>query len=501
MIRPIAILAALLFLATPGRTGEPDPEATDAVVFLKDLGRGKPAPAKKALDDLVILTGVGKRDPYYRVVEILTKGGAKEIIEFRPDRLADAFARLAKRRPGNVVVVIRPETLDVHFQYEFLERASRLDGDPFVDFRFGYVTGATADEAVAFVEGIAKARKKRLPRTILMFGPSSRPAPLSAARPHHWAEGFTVRRYHHPQDAKDICDRLKEIAGTGILSASGHGEPEGVAHGLRGEQIRKSGLRLAPALYFSGPCWCGVPGTWFKPESGRYVRKTVAPEKSFLLALIGSGVTGAFAGLDPDRGETNNREREDVIAGETLGAAAKNTYDDVVLSYRRSKLVLPRYVPGKPAPFRDIHDNMISGAACRALYGDPTWRPFPSTAEDPLRMKLDWTRKDLVATWKGLPTKVRGWRVIDICRGGGGWTHRLRFTFDLDAKKAAKLGTFEVVSVTKDGKALPYVYPTAALESWGDEVRVHVLIVFPRKDGDRALWGGREYAVRLRFGK
>ncbi|MCP3858606.1 MAG: hypothetical protein GY704_03045, partial [Phycisphaeraceae bacterium] len=280
-----------------------------------------------------------------------------------------------------MVLVVRPTTLDVHFHYEILERASRLDGDSFVDFRLGYVTGATADDAVAFVEGIAKARKKGIPRTILQFGPSTRPSPLSNPGPHAWAKGFTLRRYSHAQDAKDVCEQLKGLRGIGILSAGGHGEPEGVAHGLRGAEIRAAKLELFPALYFSGPCYCGVPGRWYKPERGLYVENTVPSSESFLLALIGAGATGVFAGLDPDRGETNHREREDVIAGSTLGEASKNTYDDVVLAYRRKALVLPRYVVGKRAPFRDIHDNMISGAACRALFGLPTFRPFPSTEE------------------------------------------------------------------------------------------------------------------------
>ena len=56
---------------------------------------------------------------------------------------------------------------------------------------------------------------------------------------------------------------LAAAKGTGVLSAWGHGMPDGVAHGMSGQMLRASGLDLHPALYFSGPCYCGVTGRWF----------------------------------------------------------------------------------------------------------------------------------------------------------------------------------------------------------------------------------------------
>ncbi|MEN8152051.1 MAG: hypothetical protein ABFS86_19705, partial [Planctomycetota bacterium] len=350
--------------------------------------------------------------------------------------------------------------------------------------------------------GIRAARRKKPAKSILEFGPSSRPSPLTRPAPHKWAEGFTSRRLAHAEDHEDVPKLLAAAKGTGVLSAWGHGMPDGVAHGMTGKKLRASGLSLYPALYFSGPCYCGVTGRWFGMERGAIAEKTVAPEDSFLLALINARVTAAFAGLDPDRGETNHHELDHVlITGEPLGMASKSTYDDVVVAYRRPELKLPRYEVGKGQPYRDIHDNMISGSACRALFGDPRFRPFAKAGEDPFRVKHEWTKKGLVVTWRSEGGAGKTWMPVDINRANGSWTHRLRFRFELDLDDAKKLSKFEVLSVTKDGKDLPYIYPTAALETWGGKLIVHALIVFPVDPKNRALFGGKEYEARLRFSK
>jgi len=506
-IRPavLSLIPFLVVIAAPEavlRAADEIAEKTDAVVFLDIVSRSEGAPGKKSVDDFVVLSEVSKKDPYHAVVDVLTKGERTEVLYFDRRRLGPLFDKLEKRKPGVVAVVIRPGSLDVNFHFEFLERASRLDADPFVDFTFGYLTGATAEEAVAFVEGIRAAMKKKPAKSVLEFGPSRQPRALTGAAPHAWADGFKSRKLSHPEDEADVPKLLRAAKGIGVLSAWGHGMPDGVDHGMTGRALRESGLDLHPALYFSGPCYCGVTGRWFGLERGAVTEKRVAPEDSFLLALIKARVTAAFAGLDPDRGETNHHELDHVLlTGDPLGMASKSTYDDVVVAYRRPELKLPRYEVGKRRPYRDIHDNMISGSACRALFGDPRFRPFPKAGEDPFRVRHEWTSKGLVVTWIGGDNLGKTWMPVDINRANGSWTHRLRFRFELPLDKVKKLTKFEVLAVTKDGKDLPYLYPTAALETWGGKLIVHALIVFPVNPSDRALWGGKEYVARLRFPK
>jgi hypothetical protein len=497
--RLLPLVVALVLAAGPAFGGDRPAEDPDATVFLRAGRRGEPAPSKEAVGDLVVLSEVAEDDPWFAAVRALGVT-AREVVPFRPDAPAKAFERLSVLRPGRVLVLIRPESLDVDVHFEILERASRLDDDPFVDFAFGYLTGASPEEAVRFAQGIAAARGKPFPRTILSFGPSSQAAPLGSEAPHGWARGMKERRLAHAEGATDVAEALAKVDGVGVYEAWGHGMPDRVSDGLTGAQIRASGLDLHPALYFSGPCYCGVTGRWFGWERGRMAEQKVAPRESFLLALLGARVTGAFAGLDPDRGETCHHELEHLLlTGEPLGLAAKTSYDDAALAYRRPELALPRHAGGG-SPFRDIHDQMISGTACRALFGDPTLAPYEAAGDDPFRVETETTKDGLVVTWKGDGRTIgRWWGPVDVCRADGGWTHRLRFRFDVPAELAAKVRTFEVQSVTKDGKPLPFRYPTAAVERWGDVVRLHVLVVFPPDAKDRALWNGRSFEARLRF--
>jgi hypothetical protein len=288
----------------------------------------------------------------------------------------------------------------------------------------------------------------------------------------------------------------------GVYAATGHGEPSRVSDGLTGAQIRAAGLDFSSSLYFSGPCWCGVPKRWFRLEKGSIAEHEVAPTESFLLGLVSARASGVFAGLDPDRGESSHHELEHLLLhGEPLGHASKSTYDDAVLAYRREKLALPRYEEHRGYPYRDIHDLRISGGACRALFGDPAWAPFKATGADPFRVTTKRGKEGLAVTWRGDDSLGRYWGPVDVMRPGSDadWTHRVRFRIEVPREEAAKLRKFEVVSMTKDGKPLAYVYPTAALESWGDRVRVHGMLVFPPDPKNQALWGGKEWEAKFLF--
>src|SRR6185369_10286579 len=93
----------------------------------------------------------------------------------------------------------------------------------------------------------------------------------------------------------------------------------------------------------------------------------------------------------------------------------------------------------KTSPFRDIHDQMIAGGACRAFFGDPTFAPFPSCGDDPFRVETKRTKDGLAVTWRGDETIGSYWSPVDVFRAAGGWTHRIRFRFEVPRDEATKL--------------------------------------------------------------
>ena len=143
--------AFVLVLSAAARAREPaeDPEAA---VFLGPLAKGEGAPTREGLATRAILTNVAEKKEWRPVLDALRARGYAALVPFRAGRLEAAFKDLARTGPGFVAVVVSPDALDVNLHFELLERASRLDADPFVDFAFGYVTGATPEEALASLE-------------------------------------------------------------------------------------------------------------------------------------------------------------------------------------------------------------------------------------------------------------------------------------------------------------------------------------------------------------
>ncbi|MHC4600298.1 MAG: hypothetical protein ACYS47_14955, partial [Planctomycetota bacterium] len=136
--------------------------------------------ANKASGGYVVLTNLPEKDPYYKAVRTLLAihPGAK-VVSFPKGDVASAAAALKKTAPRHVVVVLKPADLDMNFQGRLLTLCTGLDDDPFCDFAFGYVTGATAEEAAGFAANIRRAWKKPLPKRALEVptfggGPSRR---------------------------------------------------------------------------------------------------------------------------------------------------------------------------------------------------------------------------------------------------------------------------------------------------------------------------------------
>lgn len=143
----------------------------------KRIGRALPEaegfPPKANAGQVVFLSSLPKDDEWTAPIAILAKERKpKAILNFAWDALDETFVKLRELAPEFVVVFVSPEELDVNRHFDFLERATRLDADPFVDFSYGYLTAATPAELKGFVENILKAQKSGLPKKMLDFGPA-----------------------------------------------------------------------------------------------------------------------------------------------------------------------------------------------------------------------------------------------------------------------------------------------------------------------------------------
>jgi hypothetical protein len=400
--------------------------------------------------------------------------------------------------------VAPPDHLDVNLHFALIELMAAIDADPFVDCAFGYVTGATPAEALAFSKRFVELQQKKtqLPRTLFDFGPIAQGPPQSGGPiPHAVGKGWKKTfAYHGP--VAELQKKKESLQGQGVLHAGGHGMPWGIDDGLQGVDLRSGAIDLAPALYFSGPCYCGVTSGWFDTRSGAVQRAAVAPEESFALAALAQGVSALFAGFDPDRGETCEQELEHLLVhGDALGHAIKETYDGVAVARREPKLALLRYEAGKPLPHRGIVDTMTCGGASRALFGDPSWRPLKACAEPAFDVKPKDSAKALELSWAAKKVDSGHWGLIDVYRCDGGWTHRVACRIEIPVATARALSGFAVAQMTARGKPLPYRYPTAMVERFGGKAFLHVYLVFPPAGQQNTFFVERDFELRLVLAK
>src|SRR5262245_33168843 len=106
-------------------------------------------PLHAQTNDYVVLAAFAAEDPFDAAARVLAERHRAAFVRFDPADLEPVRAALTKAAPRHVALVMKPEQVDFAFQRRFLQLATEIDADPFVDFAFGYITGRTADDAVA----------------------------------------------------------------------------------------------------------------------------------------------------------------------------------------------------------------------------------------------------------------------------------------------------------------------------------------------------------------
>ena len=349
----------------------------------------------------VILTDLPQEDPYYVAVTRLQQYRAARIVPFRGSCLGAELQSVRELGPQFVAIVVRPHTIDINFAYDVLEFSSRLDEDPFPDFAYGFITGATADDAVGFVDNIIRAERERdsFPLSIVAFGPSG-VSQVDDDSKFDWAGKWQqVRLKHKPGDLPEM--RLAELASSGVIRLWGHGTPGSVVDGISFRDIQH--LDFFPAVVFAGPCFSAVTARSFVYDPWEAVVKVRKTELDMSLALtfISRGISGYFGALAEDLCLSAGQEMEHALTtGLPLGMTAKYTYDSVVMGGGGEPVSFGRFCPGRWPPTPDAIEAKLQFAASRILLGDPAYQPFAKAADPPWRATLQQAGDglDIVAT-------------------------------------------------------------------------------------------------------
>lgn len=453
--------------------------------------------------DVVVLEAPSPDEGFHEAAETLAAHHGAEILKLDPARPASLLPALRKLAPRHAILVMPPDAIDFAFQRRFLDAATRVDEDPFVDFAFGYVTGADGKEAKAFAQACIDASAR--PReAVLAVLSGNAPKSIDSRADYHLRTTSMrplrgrVAAAEGGHDRAFLAQFLPKLAACNLVEFAGHGFPDQVVGCLDAADL--AGVRLPGAVVLNVACWNGVTGAWFDYEKRRLVRKEVAPAKSVALAVLRTGVCGYTAYLCP-RPQGPELDRDLValaVDGATLGDARRRDYDKTLLGFlgfgeERMDLAPLEEGSALPSPSDGIRDLMLPDATGGVLFGDPTVRPFAARAgEDPIEVRHE--------------RKPEGIVVDAACAKRSLWLHCDDPAGRVGGKQAMKvysripLGDVLVEEVAVDRiRVGPRDVPSRvvwAVEEDHGERFVHVKVAFPRQDS-RGM--GEDDALALRF--
>lgn len=342
---------------------------------------------------------------YLAAAETLRAHHRGKLLRFDPGDLGPLHKQLRALQPRHVAYLVEPTQLDYDLCRRLLQMATELDEDPFVDFAYGFFTGATAAEVQAFV---ARSVAFKAAQAEIRYGriAGGVPRSMKLERPHRLRGSqlqgpylLVAGKKTFPEEGHDrdfVRRELPGLAGHNLLMFIGHGMPREVGGGPDYKDLK--GLDFSGAVVLNVPCYNGTTHRYFERDyrAGTVAAKTIPLGESFALAMLRTGVLGytAYTCPRPAGPELDCDLQNLVVKGTDLGTARRRDYDKTVLGfmgYGSERLQLARIQDGaRLPPVRDaVRDMMLEGATGGILFGDPALQPFaPRPGEALVRQQL-----------------------------------------------------------------------------------------------------------------
>ncbi len=103
---------------------------------------------------LILTTIADTNDLYYEAAKTLKNYRNGNILIFNTNNLPQLQLQLTQIKPRYVALVMQPQEIDINFVRKFLMLSTYIDTDPFSDFSYGFITGATGQDALNFVHNL-----------------------------------------------------------------------------------------------------------------------------------------------------------------------------------------------------------------------------------------------------------------------------------------------------------------------------------------------------------
>jgi hypothetical protein len=371
----------------------------------------------------VVVSLVPEDDPYFEAAAELRKLRGGRIILADAADVDGVLGELRQAQPRYVAVVLRPETLDENFVRKFLVLATKVDDDPFVDFAYGFVTGDSADVAVALAGAGKRAEQRRRKPELAMVGVAGSQLAESTSQTqvlplrkgslqqtmHMIAAGEaananTDSEIDPAEDDTFIRNVMPTLADKSIVLFAGHGYPRRVVGGPTYKHLADQ--RFDGAVVMNIACYTGVTGAWFDSDwrTMRVRKKVVPAEESFCLNMLKTGVAGyvAYVSARPAGAAMFGDAVTLATEGKSIGELLRENANSVVLAHLQSGydgLHVAELADGAAiARDRTVKNTLIEMSTGGVLFGDPKFVPFKkSPGAHPLRLKVERKGKSIVA--------------------------------------------------------------------------------------------------------
>ncbi|MEI8203477.1 MAG: T9SS type A sorting domain-containing protein [Bacteroidota bacterium] len=400
---------------------------------------------KAQTSNYVIVTTISDTtDAWFQPVRALRDYRNAQVVTFNANNIYGLLAPLVGLSPRYVAIVIKPTELYINFVRQFLMMSTQLDSDPFSDFAYGYITGATAQDALDFVNRIIYADTHNIKDYPLRIGGYA-----ASSLNYVFPGANAYMAYLNPPSANSIYLETNDtntghdffMANTSymmnnkILDIGYNGDPhmlwlftggnsnpnppvwnydstkiENPAYARAGlTSYDMATLNLYPAVAFNGACHSGetkkvmVEGdiaATFGDTQGLTEFYTMSDTFSFALSMLKTGITGYFA---PCGANNANDQGEDVynafLYHEPLGDIQKRSNDGVVMGFLGNAPNLEIYAQGGVGFGCDVLSSgsfnpddwsgacyMLGGKANRIYFGDPLFNPYQNNYSDSLNI-------------------------------------------------------------------------------------------------------------------
>ncbi len=382
--------------------------------------------------DYLVLVDPGENEEYLKPAQEMAAIHKAEVRRFRPGNLNHLLQEFRKDPPRFAVFVLPPGKIDLDLSHDILEMSAQVDGDPFQDFEYGFVTGRDGAAASRFVSRIAAAWKRRYKKRMAFLASwEGHILPIFRYMTAAEAMGFTGKSHLvRMADTEEIRreaarEALASFRGLDALLFFSHGDPQEMSGCFRAKDLREWSIHLSPAILFNSSCYNGAPGRWYGPGPGGPQDKgSVSPEDSVALALLDSGISGYFAGIDAWHGPLTCQVFC-YAAGEglRLGEAAKRMADRLALDFLPDRIHFEPVLKCKNRFAGEGAVNRRWNGSGMIFYGDPALAPF---AENPNKAELAEIRRvkggtfqvrleirPLLKSWMGLDFLIIQNRLTD----------------------------------------------------------------------------------------